>query len=190
MVQNLARPLIASLAVIGMAACSASSDTSSIASEESEASTSQIEDAPPMDAGSIFYLDLTPGCYSYTNTATSPYPFEFTAKEMFQKDCSEPHHFEVFAALTLSEFDGVNNLGQEDAELACSAAYEQRFASPVPREVLPPEQLLRTPYLIWYFPDDGLEASQFPGKLVCAGVLALEGGTGFEVLDQPFAAPN
>lgn len=181
---------VASVAALGLAACASSSDTPSTAFPESEPKTSQAGTTPSTAVGPIFYLDLTPGCYSYTTNATSAYPFEFTAKEMYGKNCSEPHHFEVFAALTLSEFDAVNNLGQNDAEFACSAAYEQRFKSPVPREVLTPAQLMRTPYLIWYFPDDGLEASQFPGKLVCAGVVALEGGTGFEVIDQPFAAPN
>jgi len=142
------------------------------------------EETKPATAG--FYLDMTQGCYSYTEKVDALFPIESAAKEIFATDCLEPHHFEVFSSTVVPGFDASNNLTQDDALAGCETAYLDYFGAPYPTEQIPLAEQVKTPYLMWYFPDDGLEASEYPGRLICTGVIVEEGGSTFGVLTQPF----
>jgi hypothetical protein len=180
----------ASSVAILLSACGSSTNAVDEGTGQEDNPRIEVESSPNAQPTPTFYLDLLPGCYSYTREALAAFPIESTAKEMYETSCSAPHHFEVFESRSIPGFDGSRNLSQADAEEACTAAYVKRFGAEAPRVITPPDQLMKTPYLIWYFPDDGLEASQYPGKIVCAGVVAIEGGIGFEVINEPFATLN
>lgn len=118
--------------------------------------------------GAIFYLEASPGCYGLSEDATDDYFIEAVDKEFFTIDCSQPHHFEVFWRGDLPSFTETKNVTQEDAEATCVTEYQKVFSEAPPSEIIPEEEQDQRPYLSWYFPDDGLEASKYPGRLICA----------------------
>lgn len=150
----------------------------SASTEESEEATapSAGEGTPKSDAGesgtSIYYLAAAPGCYSMTEDGNADPLIDGIGKELFVQDCSDPHSFEVFWSGSVDGFDAQVNLTQEDAQNVCVAEYINVFSQEPPSEIVPLEEQADTPYVYWFFPDDGLEAETYPGRLVCGIFLA------------------
>mgnify|MGYP000441469362 FL=1 len=123
-------------------------------------------------SGPIIYLDAQPGCFSLSADPTADVLIEGTGKEFYPRDCSDPHVLEIFWSGEVEGFSGDNNLTQEDARDGCVPRYFEVFGVAPPQEIIPQDEQLATPYIQWFFPDDGLEAAQFPGRLVCGLFIA------------------
>jgi len=168
-----------SLALIALAgslltACSGEPETQSgigESSDQPDVETSAGESASEV-SGPIIYLDAQPGCFSLSSDPTADVVIEGIGKEFYPRDCSDPHVLEVFWSGEVEGFSGDNNLTQEDARDGCVPRYFEVFGVAPPQEIIPQDEQLATPYIQWFFPDDGLEAAQFPGRLVCGVFIA------------------
>jgi len=143
---------------------SADTDEPGTSSSSPSIGDTPLEEAPP---GSVFYLEAQAGCFQLGKAAKKDFFIDAIGKSIVQVDCSEPHHFEVFASKDVDGFDGETNLTQEDAGAYCRVAYQAVFGQDAPDQITSPKQQLRSPYLYWFFPDDGLEATTYPGRLIC-----------------------
>lgn len=161
----------------GLSACSTEASV-----DESSSSTAQVENdgdstpsttqAEPEVGGSIYYLEAEPGCYALTESFEADPLIDAVGKEVFPRDCSSSHSFEVFWAGAVPGFDGTTNLTQDDAGNVCVEEYARVFGEEPPYEIIPLESQYVTPYVYWFFPDDGLEASTYPGRLICGVFIA------------------
>ena len=123
------------------------------------------------DSNEVFYLAADLGCYSYGRDPSQPWFIDAIDKVLYAQTCQGPHNAEVIYAGSLPGFTAQRNLTQSDAEESCSTAYREVFGVEPPTAEIDPVQQKETPYLVWSFPDDGLEAQKFPGRLVCLVVV-------------------
>jgi hypothetical protein len=114
-------------------------------------------------------MDAVEGdCYAYTEEPTGSYFIGAgNYKEFFSVDCFAPHHFEVFRVEDVPPEKAPKGLTQKIAEDVCAPAYIATFGQRSPVEIISPEAQMTNPYLRWFFPDKGLEAKQYPGRVVC-----------------------
>lgn len=160
---------VTALCLPALVGCTSNGLSDSDASDGATDDLAAEESPSPEDAdeGILYYLEAGPGCYSLTQNAGQNALIEAIGKEVFPQDCADPHAFEVFWSGDVPGFDAKNNLSQEDAGDVCIAEYQSIFAVDPPSEIIPQEDQLSSPYLYWFFPDDGLEAQKYPGRLVC-----------------------
>ena len=143
---------------------SAATGDSGESSDEPSRGGTPLEGTPP---GSIFYLEVGIGCYAMDEGAKKDFFIDAVGKSLVPIDCAKPHHFEVISSKDVHGFDGGRNLTQDDAQTHCLGDYKAVFGQDAPDRIISQKQQLRSPYLYWFFPDDGLEAKTYPGRLIC-----------------------
>lgn len=116
----------------------------------------------PAQAGAFtFYLNMKPGCYSYTSPTLDTYPLEGSKyKTLFRGSCNAPHHLQViFAGIVKAK---ARTATEDEVFALCKSKYKKHMGSAAPTTI----QSSR-PYLNYYWPDAGLERLKYSNKVVC-----------------------
>ena len=114
---------------------------------------------PANAAKSVFYLNLTKGCYSGTPTATRPLLWSSpTYKTLYPKSCFTSHHYEVFYTSKLTSNLSNNDAAQKEANNKCDLAASSYLMGSNYSDILS---------VGWFFPDAGAEEKKYGKKLIC-----------------------
>lgn len=110
----------------------------------------------------VFYLDMKPGCYAGNFPVSNQLIHKRTDyKTLYPVKCSEKYHYEViFSGQVQTASPSLPT--QKEAGDKCSIEYKRVMGREAPKEIQE-----NATYLIWYFPDAGVEAKKFPRKVIC-----------------------
>lgn len=110
----------------------------------------------------VFYLDMKTGCYAGNFPVSNQLIHKRNDyKTLYPVKCSEKYHYEViFSGQVQTANPSLPT--QEEMFDKCRIEYKRVMGSEPPREIKE-----NATYLIWYFPDAGVEAKKFPRKGIC-----------------------
>lgn len=123
---------------------------------------SGFQEVAPKKPKPVFYLDMKVGCYAGNFPVSSQLIHKRSDyKTLYPVKCSDKYHYEViFSGQIKTASPSLPT--QKEAGDKCSIEYKRVMGREAPREVQD-----NATYLIWYFPDAGVEAKKFPRKLIC-----------------------
>lgn len=116
----------------------------------------------PANAGAFtFYLNMKPGCYSFTSPTSDTYPLEGSKyKTVFRGSCTSPHHIQViYAGIIKSK---ARTATEQEVLTFCRAQYRKHLGVSAPTTIRNDR-----PYLNYYWPDAGLERLKYSNKAIC-----------------------
>lgn len=113
-------------------------------------------------AGSFtFYLNMKPGCYSYTSPTVAQYPIEGSKyKTVYRNSCNDEHHIQViYSAVTKAK---ARTITEAEVYKVCTTQYRKKLGVAAPTTIQD-----EIPYLRYYWPDAGLERLKYNNKVIC-----------------------
>lgn len=124
---------------------------------------SGYQEVSPKKPKPIFYLDMKLGCYAGNFPVTDLLVHKRDSyKTLYPVKCSERFHYEViFSGQVPTASPSLPT--QKEAQDKCTVEYKRVMGRESPKEIQE-----NATYLIWYFPDAGVEAKKFPRKIICA----------------------